>query len=315
MTALDFADLVDQARRVRVEDEIARRGIKLKRKGAELVGACPQCGGRDRFQVSPRKQLFLCRGTAGGDVISLVQHLDDCDFATAIATLTGEERPAPRAVPAPATPKPKSDNWRHIWDEARSPAGTPVELHFAYRHLNLPDSEDIRFHPECPFGIDDKDRRLFVPAMVALVRHVVTNKPQGIHRTALDLQGNQRRDLENSRLSLGDMIGGAVKLTPDEHVTIALGIAEGIETALSLQRVPEWFGSPVWSLLFADNLANLPVLPGIETLAVSVDRDKAGEKAALEVSHRWRRAGRMVFFAKPHAAGEDLNDVVRRLAS
>ena len=111
------------------------------------------------------------------------------------------------------------------------------------------------------------------------------------------------------------MIGGAVKLTPDEHVTIALGVAEGVETALSLQRLPEWLGSPVWSLLFADNLANLPVLPGIETLAVSVDRDEDGKGAAREVSHRWRRAGCQVFFAKPNANGEDINDVVRRLAS
>jgi hypothetical protein len=178
--------------------------------------------------------------------------------------------------------------------------------------VNLPDSDDIRFHPECPFGRTNKGQCIYVPALVALVRHIITNKPQGVHRTPLDLQGNQRRDLENSRLSLGTMIGGAIKLTPDEHVTIALGVAEGIETALSLQRLPEWLGSPVWSLLFADNLANLPVLPGIETLVVSVDRDKAGEDAARGVSHRWRSAGRRVFFARPDNDGEDINDVVIR---
>jgi hypothetical protein len=307
--ARNFADMIDQARRVPIEDEIARRGIKLRGK-IERDGPCPRCGGTDRFSINIKKECWNCRGCGrGGDVIAMVQHLDDCDFATAIATLAGEERPVSRAAPAPT--KRKSDSWRHIWDQARAPAGTPVELHLAYRHLNLPDSDDVRFHPECPFGPG-----IYVPAMVALVRHVVTNKPQGLHRSALNPQGHQRRDLGgNGRLSLGDMIGGAVKLTPDEHVTLALGVAEGIETALSLQRVPEWFGSPVWSLLFADNLANLPVLPGIETLAVSVDRDNAGETAALAVSHRWRRAGRLVFFAKPHAAGEDLNDVVRRLAS
>jgi hypothetical protein len=181
------------------------------------------------------------------------------------------------------------------------PLGTPVELYLAYRHLNLPDCDDIRFHPECPFGPG-----IYVPAMLALVRHVVTNKPQGLHRTALNPQGHQR-----PHVTRRDM-GGAVKLTPNEHVTIALGVAEGIETALSLQRLPEWFDSPVWSLLFANNLANLPVLPAIETLAVSVDRDEDGEAAARQVSHRWRRAGRMVFFAKSNTAGKDLNDVVRR---
>src|SRR5262249_47041429 len=155
-----------------------------------------------RFAIHINKQVFHCRGSdAGGGVIDMVMHIDGCDFTTAVETLTGEDRPPPRPAPPPK-PKPKSDSWLRIWDEARSPVGTPVELHLAYRHLNLPDCEDIRFHPECPFGVDDKDQRLFVPDMVALVRHVVTNKPQGIHRTALDLQGNQRRDLENSRLSL-----------------------------------------------------------------------------------------------------------------
>jgi hypothetical protein len=305
--AHSFTNMIEQARRVPIEDEIARRGIKL-RGNIDRCGACPRCGGRDRFAINTRKQCFLCRGAASGDVIAMVQHLDGCDFVAAVETLSGEFRPiAARAAPAPA--KPKSDGlWRHIWNEARAPAATPVELHLAYRHLNLPDSDDIRFHPECPFGPG-----IYVPAMVALVRHVITNKPQGLHRTALNPQGHQRRDLGgNGRMSLGTMMGGAVKLTLDEHVTIALGVAEGIETALSLQRLPEWFGSPVWSLLFASNLANLPVLPAIETLAVSVDRDEDGEAAAREVSHRWRRAGRMVFFAKPNAAGEDLNDVVRR---
>jgi hypothetical protein len=131
----------------------------------------------------------------------------------------------PRVPTAP--PKPKNDNiWRHIWDNARAPGGTPVELHLACRHLNLPDCDDIRFHPKCPFG-----QGIYVPAMVALVRNVVTNKPQGLHRTALDLQGNQRRDLGgNGRMSLGAMMGGAVKLTPDEHVTVALGVAEAGRT-------------------------------------------------------------------------------------
>jgi hypothetical protein len=218
--------------------------------------------------------------------------------------------PAPSAR-RPATPK--GDNWRSLWDEARTPTGTPVELHLARRHLGLPDNQDIRFHPECQFGKNSVGHCIYVPAMVALVRHIISNEPQGVHRTALDLQGNQRRDLgKNGRLSLGAMIDGAIKLTPDEHVTIALGVAEGLETSLSLQKLPEWFGSPVWSLLYAGNLAKLRVLPGIEALAVSVDRDKAGEDAAREVSQRWRAAGRSVFFARADRDGEDINDVVTR---
>src|SRR3974390_1971934 len=91
-----FSAWRDRARAVPIEREIVRRGIKLKRVGAELVGPCPKCGGDDRFAVSTKEQIFNCRGCgAKGDVIALVQHLDDVDFKTACATLTGE--PPPKA--------------------------------------------------------------------------------------------------------------------------------------------------------------------------------------------------------------------------
>src|SRR5215471_7439289 len=83
---------IDCARAVPIDAEIARRGIKLRKQGPELVGPCPRCGGRDRFAINTRKQVFLCRRCgAGGDVIALVQHLDGCTFLEAVATLSGDQ--------------------------------------------------------------------------------------------------------------------------------------------------------------------------------------------------------------------------------
>jgi hypothetical protein len=62
---------IERARSVRIEDEIARRGITLKPEGAERIGPCPVCGGRNRFSINIRKQVFNCRGAVGGDVIDL----------------------------------------------------------------------------------------------------------------------------------------------------------------------------------------------------------------------------------------------------
>ena len=82
----------------RSKPSLARRGMRLKRVGRELIGPCPVCGGVDRFGVSIAKQLWNCRGCAkGGDVVDLVQHLDGVGFAAAVATLTGEQA-APSAV-------------------------------------------------------------------------------------------------------------------------------------------------------------------------------------------------------------------------
>src|SRR5262249_27683280 len=173
------------------------------------------------------------------------------------------------------------------------------ERYLTDRHLTLPPgAEVLRFHPACPFG----SRK--TSAMVALVRNIESNEPQAIHRTALDQSG---------KMSLGPISGGAIKLTPDEDVTIALGIAEGIETALSLQRLPEWLGSPVWSVISASGIRAFPLLAGIETLVIAADNDGAGESATAELVERWKE--REVLVIEANDEGADLNDVLQEETS
>jgi RecA-family ATPase len=83
---------IDRARAVRLEDEISRRGIRLRGRNGSLEGPCPVCGGTDRFAVNTKKPAFNCRGCGikGGDAIALIMALDGCDFMGAVATLTGE---------------------------------------------------------------------------------------------------------------------------------------------------------------------------------------------------------------------------------
>src|SRR5262245_52681663 len=97
MRSAEWDDWVAQGRAVRIEDEIARRGFKLRRDGQEFVGPCPKCGGDDRFAINPRKGVFHCRGCGGkGDVIALTEFLDGCDFVHAVETLTGSPPEAKR---------------------------------------------------------------------------------------------------------------------------------------------------------------------------------------------------------------------------
>jgi CHC2 zinc finger len=85
---------VAKARAVRIEDEIARRSIKLNGGTVEREGPCPKCGGDDRFSINTTKQVFNCRGCGiKGDVIALVEALDNIDFSHAVETLTGESPP------------------------------------------------------------------------------------------------------------------------------------------------------------------------------------------------------------------------------
>jgi hypothetical protein len=177
----------------------------------------------------------------------------------------------------------------------------------ARRGLVLPDEAAgtaVRFHPSCPFA----GKRL--PAMVALVREVVTDTPKAIHRTALTTDGHKVKVDGKDRLALGPIAGGAVKLTPDADVTLALGIGEGIESTLSLRLAAEFGNSPVWSVISAGGIEHFPVLAGIETLWIAVDHDEAGIKAALACASRWQASGRECFRVTPSAPREDLNDLL-----
>jgi putative DNA primase/helicase len=251
-------------------------------------------------------------------VIDLVIHLDGCTFADAVTALTGgaiatARSPLDRMAARQRRAEQEADEARRaaealaIWAEAQHPAGTPVEAYLNHRGLDLPDEaagEAIRFHPRCPF----KGQR--TPCTVALVRDIVTNEPKAIHRTALTTDGRKSEIDGVSRLSLGPVGGGAVKLTPDEDVTLCLGVGEGIETTLSLRLAPEFGVSPVWSLLSAGQIAAFPAVAGIETLWIAVDHDCAGVAAARTLAERWRKARREVFLVKPRIERADLNDLV-----
>jgi AAA domain-containing protein/CHC2-type zinc finger protein len=109
MTAA-FDNWVKLAREIPIENEIARRGIKLRKQGAEFIGPCPKCGGVDRFSVNVAKRCWNCRQckkeTDTGDVIGLVRWWDDCDFKTACTTLNnGEPPPKPNGKHSAAEPK------------------------------------------------------------------------------------------------------------------------------------------------------------------------------------------------------------------
>src|SRR5262245_4266136 len=193
-----------RARAVRIEDEITRRGVKLTGRGPERSGPCPRCGGIDRFAINTSKQIWNCRGCQrGGDVISLVQHLDGCNFNAAIATLSRQEqtgcgigvKAAPN-VPIRNLQSHGRTSWNSdverqtmaIWAGAREPEGTPAWTYLFRRGVALEAlpsriNEALRFHPHCPWC---GERRM---CLVALWTDSVTGEPRAIHRRAITPDG------------------------------------------------------------------------------------------------------------------------------
>jgi hypothetical protein len=61
----EYQTWVDKAKAVNLTTILDKRGINnLTERHGELVGACPICGGDDRFAV--KKDLFNCRGCGKG---------------------------------------------------------------------------------------------------------------------------------------------------------------------------------------------------------------------------------------------------------
>jgi hypothetical protein len=192
-----------------------------------------------------------------------------------------------------------------LWKEGLPIAETAAARYLAKRGIVEPaiGSEVLRFHPSCPYG-----NRVRHPCMLALLRDIRTNEPSAIHRTALTPAGDKL-----SCMVLGPKFGAAIKLSPDDAVTMGLTIAEGIETALSGMQLG-W--QPVWSVVDAAGIANFPVLSGIEALTILVDNDESGtgQRRAIECSDRWTNARREVLRVLPRRSGDDLNDIVRKRA-
>jgi hypothetical protein len=130
-----------------------------------------------------------------------------------------------------------------------------------------------------------------IDAIVALMTDPVSREPTGIHRTFVDPTGAKR-----DRRMLGRQ--GVIRLSPDDAVTSALGIAEGVEDALAV-LLSGW--SPVWVATNAGAIARLPVIPGIECMTVFADADEAGFDAANSCCARWRAAGRETCIVAPEA--------------
>lgn len=142
---------------------------------------------------------------------------------------------------------------------------------------------------------------------MALVTDATTRGPLTLHRTWIRRDGT-KAPLDPPRLLLKDhsKVGGVIRLWPDEDVSTGLGIAEGIETALSLAHG----FSPVWALIDAGNLGELPALDGVGSLVIAADNDEAGRRAAERCCARWLQAGRTVRVVTPEREGADLNDEV-----
>lgn len=192
-----------------------------------------------------------------------------------------------------------------IWNDAINPRGTLAQTYLASRGITLTDDlcgRVLRFATSCPFG-----PRRRVPALIAAFHRLrgenTRDRPTAILRIGLGPDGTKL-----GKMMLGPVGGCAIKLDADEDVSLGLGVAEGLETALKV-RATGW--RPVWAMGSAGAIEKFPPLAGVEALTIFADHDKSGTgiKAARSCAERWADAGMEVFVRTPRAAGDDWADI------
>lgn len=261
--------------------------------------ACPACarGGRDMT-------LGLTVEPSGKGVA----HCFRCAFTESYHPDRGARQQAavkPR-IKAVTTPKHEvlSDYGCKLWRACKPLSGVAIDYLRARLCVIPPVEGDLRCHPALkhPSGYTG-------PALVGLITDASTGHPLSLHRTWIKGDG-RKADVDPPRLLLGGhrKQGGVIRLWPDEAVTMGLGVAEGIETALSLA----WAYAPVWACIDAGNLTSLPVLPGIGALVIGADNDAAGTAAAQQCAQRWANVGAEVYVTRQ--SENDLNDILKEAA-
>lgn len=273
---------------------------------------CPICkAGEDRFQWTNLHQRggYHCRGCGAGSGVDLLMKVFGWDFLTAKSKVLAIVGNAAIELPRAGSPEIVRTNLAHIWDNATGLNGfDPVSKYLVSRGIKLREPpKSIRWHKSLAFVHKDGTRTKH-HAMVAKYVSPDTEKFT-LHYTYLDDCGRKAVTECGSRKNAQAPIpkGGAVRLA---YSSETMGIAEGIETALSAQIL---YGVPVWSALSAGSLTAFEPPKTCKSLIVFGDCDESytGQSAAYALAHRLRITGLHVDVRMPPDMGVDFNDMLK----
>lgn len=190
------------------------------------------------------------------------------------------------------------DRALEIWRESQPANGTVVETYLRGRGISIPVPATIRHHPNLRHG----PTALTFPALVAAVQ-APTGKVVAVHRTFLLPDGSGKAKVTSPKMALGSIGAGAVRLGAAKS---AMGLAEGIETALSAEQL---FAIPIWVAL-GSRMDRVEPPSWIVEVQIFADNGSAGEDAAKKGKTELRARGYRVCIRFPPEHFEDWNEAL-----
>ncbi len=287
---------------------------------------CPMCGGTDRFRFLDRKPgdgMWVCNQCQPQPrpAIELAIKFTGKPFRDAARAIDDIIGGNPMAYQAPIriaeTNGVRDDQFQKAWRRGRTiRRRDAVDIYLRQRGVGLDIYPPcLRFSPEDYCYEDDAtflaencgeeapaSMTYRVPTMVA----AITN-PDGqhvaAHRTFLSTDGRKANVSKPRRVTGKLGKGPTIRLMPTAAL---MGIAEGIETAMSASRL---FQVPVWSVVSAHGIQTFEPPPECRSLIVFADHDKHG--VGLRAAEALRgRLSLPVEIRMPDHPGADWNDVL-----
>ena len=191
-----------------------------------------------------------------------------------------------------------SENARRLWRSASSVGGSPAAAYLAQRGMALR-SAQLRFLDRTPLGPRGSVR--FLPAMMAAVS--TDSGLIAVHRTFLDPASRGLATFERPKRALGSLGTGAVRLASATRGR--LGLAEGIETAMSAMEI---FDIPCWATLGNKRFGLVSIPESVRELYLFVDHDAGGVLAEKRARNAYAIGDRRILTRIPERPEFDWND-------
>lgn len=173
-----------------------------------------------------------------------------------------------------------------MWKSARPADGTIVEQYLRGRGIEL-----------LPISIRVTPTGDLIAAAQSPAGEIIA-----VQVTQLTAEG-RKADVAIPRITTGALGLGAVRLGKAENI---LGIAEGIETALSAMQL---FNIPVWACLGAARMDRVAIRGSVREMHIFGDNDAPGRAAAERTAGVYRARKRVLRF--PPNGYKDFNDLLK----
>lgn len=269
-------------------------------------GACPMCGGKDRFRFLDYegKGTWVCnqcqpKPADGFDLLMQFSGQSFADLAKEIDSIIGNV-----SVDTPLKKKDPKVRLNHLAQMSRPLNGNdPASRYLKSRGITVK-PYNVRYAESYGYFSDDGFKGRY-PVMIARVQTAAGERIT-FHITYLTKAG-QKASVDTPKKILppdGTINGCGIYLGPVSRHMI---IGEGIETALAGQQT---YNAPAIAAISAGGMERIQIPDQVKEITILADADEnyTGQKAAYALANRLAVHGRYVEVVIPKKLGTDFAD-------